>query len=260
MRSAFLFTMLIGCVMSSELLAETTSSSELPAIKIVLCGDSTVQDYPLPNERRGWGQVIGEYLSDKVTIINLAAGGRSTKTFISEKRLENALSKQADYAMIQFGHNDSHEKGRPESTDADGDYKDYLKQYIDAFSAQHVKMVFITPMHRRIFRKDGSMAQTLNPYRMSMMAMSDEYKQPCVDLFIHSEKLFMAIGPDKSEYLSCNNKDRSHFSPKGAQAMALCILKDLQSQQHPLAAYIKPDVAAMLQKTDYVDLAPKADE
>lgn len=258
MRFALALIVMIGFSMPTRLSAQTPAS-ELPPIKIVLCGDSTVQDYALPNERRGWGQVIGEFLSDKVTIINLAAGGRSTKTFITEKRLDNALSQSADYAMIQFGHNDSHEKEKPEATDANGDYKDYLKQYIDSFSAKDVKMVFVTPMHRRIFRKDGTMAMGLDPYRKSMMAIAEAYKQPCVDLFMHSEKLFMAIGPEKSVYLSCNDTDRSHFSPKGAQAMALCILKDLQSQNHPLAAYIKPEIASMLQKTDYVDLAPKAE-
>ena len=258
MKTLLCSLMILVCLSGRMAFAE---SADMPAIKIVLLGDSTVQDYPLPNERRGWGQVIGEYLNDKVTIVNLAASGSSTKTFIKEKRLDKALAENADYAMIQFGHNDSHEKTKPESTDASGDYRDYLKQNIESFNDKAVKMVFITSMHRRIFHKDGSgMDTTLRPYRDSMIAIATEARQPIVDLYDLSEQLFMHLGPDKSEYLSCNDEDRSHFSPKGAQAMALLILQDLQKQNHPLAAYIKPDVAEMLNKTPEIELTPKAAE
>jgi lysophospholipase L1-like esterase len=257
MKALFFSLILMCCLGGQCLLAEI---KPMPPVKIVLLGDSTVQNYSLPNERRGWGQVIGEYLTDNVTIVNLAAGGRSTKTFISEGRLDNALAENADYAMIQFGHNDSHAKENPESTDPNGDYRDYLKQYIQAFNDKGVKMLFVTPMHRRIFRKDGSMATILLPYRNAMLAITTEYKQPVVDLYQLSEDLFLHVGPEKSEYLSCNDKDRSHFSPKGAQAMALLILQDMLKQNHPLAAYIKPDVAAMLRKTPAVELAPKPED
>ena len=258
MLFTLLLVVMIGISMTTDLSAQTPSA-ELPAIKIVLCGDSTVQNYPLPNERRGWGQVIGEYLSDKVTIINLAAGGRSTKTFISEGRLDNALSQNADYAMIQFGHNDSHKSDRPESTDANTDYKDYLKQYIDSFAAKDVKIVFVTPMHRRVFR-NGKLVTWLLRYRNAMIDVAEKNKQPLVDLYMLSEVLMESLGPIDSEYLSCNPKDASHFSPKGAQAMALCILHDLQRQNHPLAAYIKPDVASMLKRSTVPNLAPLPDD
>ena len=258
MRFTLLLAVMIGLSMVTNLSAQTTLS-ELPAIKIVLCGDSTVQNYPLPNERRGWGQVIGEYLSDQVTVVNLAAGGRSTKTFISEGRLDKALATEATYALVQFGHNDSHKSDRPESTDANTDYKDYLKQYIDSFTAKGIKVVFITPMHRRVFR-DGKLVTWLLRYRNAMIEVAEKNKQPLVDLYMLSEVLMESIGPDDSEYLSCNPKDASHFSPKGAQAMALCILHDLQRQNHPLAAYIKPEIASKLKKSTVPNLAPLPDD
>ncbi len=240
-------------------LTDQVQAEELPAIKIVLCGDSTVQNYKLPNDKRGWGQVMGEFLSDKVTIVNLAAGGRSTKTFIKEGRLDKALAENADYALIQFGHNDSHKKDRPESTDADGDYKTYLEQYISSFGAKNVKMVFVTPMHRRVFR-DGKLVTWLLRYRNAMIEVAKKHDQPLVDLYMHSEVLMEALGEEGSAYLSCNAKDRSHFSPAGAKAMALCILKDLQLQNHPLAAYIKPDVASRLKQATYPNLAPAPED
>jgi hypothetical protein len=68
------------------------------------------------------------------------------------------------------------------------------------------------------------------------------------------------LGEQDSGYLSCNAKDRSHFSPAGARAMALCILKDLQEQNHPLAAYIKPEVASKIKQSTYPNLAPSPED
>ena len=254
-----ILVLMVGMLVMSSTTDSVANAQALPDVKIVLCGDSTVQDYELGKGVFGWGQVMGAYLNDQVTIVNLAAGGRSTKTFISEKRLDNAVAQKADYAMIQFGHNDSHKKGRPESTDANGDYKEYLKQYIDTFNDNKVKMVFVTPMHRRIFR-NGKLVKWLMPYRNAMIEVAKTNSQPLVDLYMHSEKLMEAMGPDDSAYLSCNAKDRSHFSLEGAQAMALCILKDLQAQDHPLAKYIKPDIVKLLQETSYENLAPTPDD
>jgi hypothetical protein len=41
-------------------------------LRVVLIGDSTVASYPLARPVRGWGQVLHEFFSAKVEIINLA--------------------------------------------------------------------------------------------------------------------------------------------------------------------------------------------
>ena len=57
---------------------------ELPETTMYLVGDSTVasfsDQYFYP--RYGYGTQIGDYLSDKVTVKNLALSGRSSKSFI----------------------------------------------------------------------------------------------------------------------------------------------------------------------------------
>lgn len=59
-------------------------------IRIVMVGDSTMASYPKPPAERpdltGWGQVFGEYFSDRVEIVNHAASGRSLKSFVAEGR------------------------------------------------------------------------------------------------------------------------------------------------------------------------------
>ena len=40
------------------------------------------------------------------------------------------LAEHPQYILIQFGHNDSHAKGQPESTDADTTYADNLRGFV----------------------------------------------------------------------------------------------------------------------------------
>lgn len=79
-------------------------------IKICLAGDSTVKSYGSDNSIGGWGEYLQYYFdSDHVKIINKAEGGRSTRSYINQGRLSDAVSGlgKGDYLFIQFGHNDA---------------------------------------------------------------------------------------------------------------------------------------------------------
>ena len=106
---------------------------ELPPVRIMLIGDSTVASYPNPPADRpsltGWGQVLGEFFNDKVRVLNHAVSGHSSKSFVRDGLWKKAMEQQPDYVFIQFGHND--QPGKVDrSTDANADYQDYLRQYI----------------------------------------------------------------------------------------------------------------------------------
>src|SRR5690606_39430934 len=71
---------------------------------IYLAGDSTVQtfeEYWKPEA--GWGQMIGHFFTDDVRISNHAIGGRSSKTFLTEGRLQNIIEeiRPGDFLLIQ---------------------------------------------------------------------------------------------------------------------------------------------------------------
>lgn len=123
-------------------------AGEPGAIRVVILGDSTVCDHKPEAPARGWGQYIAEGFRTPVSVRNLAASGRSTKTFLEEGRLQKAFDEKADYALIQFGHNDSHAPGRPESTGAATDFRAYLRQYVAAFRRTGTSPVLVTPMQR----------------------------------------------------------------------------------------------------------------
>src|ERR1044072_5491961 len=80
-----------------------------PKPRIFMIGDSTMADKPLEeNPERGWGQLLPVFFDDRVEIKNRAVNGRSTKSFIDEKRWDAVLQqlRKDDWVFIQFGHND----------------------------------------------------------------------------------------------------------------------------------------------------------
>ena len=193
-----------------------------PHVRIVIVGDSTVASYPTPPQDRpdltGWGQVFGERFSPQVEVLNHARSGRSSKSFLAEGHWERALSAEPDYVFIQFGHNDCPGKG-DRSTDPQTDFRDYLRTYVDDARAVDAQPVLVTPMTRRRFH-DGRIQTILRPYADAMVAVGRETQVPVIDLHAASVTLFNELGDDRSADLSASPTDRTHFSRKGARAMA----------------------------------------
>ncbi len=217
----------------------TLQADDAKPFTIALAGDSTVSEYPSESPIRGWGQLIGTCFKENVKILNFAAGGRSTKTFLSEGRWEPMLKVKPDYILLQFGHNDSHAKDKPESTDANTDYKDYLRKYADEAKAAGIQIIFITPMHRRTFDKDGEPSKELLTYANAMKEIASEKGIICLDLYSSSGLLFKRLGDDGSADLSCSPNDRTHFSKKGAETMAGLITEELKGSNSGLKDYLK---------------------
>ncbi|MGA8940449.1 MAG: glycoside hydrolase family 88 protein [Acidobacteriaceae bacterium] len=85
------------------------SKPGIPTIWLV--GDSTVRNGrgDGAHNQMGWGDELAPFFNtDKVNIVNLAIGGRSSRTYITEGHWAQALElfKPGDIVLIQFGHND----------------------------------------------------------------------------------------------------------------------------------------------------------
>ena len=240
MKSGIIWRWLLLMVGFGAVRTMAGERAETNEITVVLVGDSTVCNYPSNSVTRGWGEFIQPVFKDNVRVVNLAASGRSTKTFIQEGRWEKALHQHPSFILIQFGHNDSHDKKRPEATDAATDYKDYLRRYVDDARRAGAKPVLVTPMHRRRFASDGKLTRELQPYVEAMKQIANEKKVPLIDLFAMSEDLFQKLGDAASGDLSCKPEDRTHFSAKGAQIMADLVAKTLPQ--------VEPTVKPLLKK------------
>ncbi len=144
--------------------------------KIVLVGDSTVAT------GGGWGPGFCADFTAKITCVDVALNGRSSKSFIDEGAWKKALDEKGDYYLIQFGHND--QKTIPAlHTDADSTFAANLHRYIADVRAIGAVPVLVTSLSRRTF-KDGGLVEDLTPYvakAAGKVATADEYIT-CIDL------------------------------------------------------------------------------
>lgn len=241
-KEIFAAAVLAGCLAQTQSSSAQTENimTSKNKINVLLVGDSTVADYKPELVIRGWGQVIPKFFNDDVKVINQAISGRSTKTFIQNGDWEKTLKlvKPGDYVLIQFGHNDSHAKDKPESTDAGTNYTEFLRKYVDDVRAARATPILVTPMHRGTFNK-GIITAEMQPYADAMKKVAREKDTVCVDLYTSSGKFMQDIGPDGLAPFFCASKDRTHFSEKGAVAIADLIVKDLSAAKTPLAGYLK---------------------
>jgi polygalacturonase/lysophospholipase L1-like esterase len=231
------FAASIGC---QAIYAVQDNSGVIASIKtLVIIGDSTVCNYPKESGRRGWGQFIQNYFSDSLVVVNMARSGRSTKTFIQEGLWKEVLDLKPDYILIQFGHNDSHAPEKPESTDAQTDYQDYLRQYVDESRRIGAVPVLVTPMYRRVFDDSGHIRDNLLPYADAMKQVAKGKNVPLVDLNSASEKLYLEMGAERAPALANRPNDQTHFNQKGAKAMAELVMQQLPQVEDSLKTYLK---------------------
>src|SRR5919112_6275538 len=79
---------------------------EKKKIKIYLIGDSTMAKKDTKNyPETGWGMPFTYFFDSTVTVDNRAQNGRSTKSFMAEKRWQPVVNQlnEGDYVLIQFG-------------------------------------------------------------------------------------------------------------------------------------------------------------
>jgi lysophospholipase L1-like esterase len=207
-------------------------------VRIAMVGDSTMASYPNPPKDRpdlhGWGQVFGGFFIDRVEILNHAASGRSTKSFMAEKRWQKVLDARPDYVFIQFGHNDQKDK----TLAPNGGYRDYLVRYFEEAKKAGIKPVLVTPVARRTFR-DGQPTTTLTPFADATKAVAKEKGVPVIDLHQLSIDLYAKLGDEGSADFSPSSADRTHFSKKGAEAVASLVAKAIPKTVPDLADLLK---------------------
>ncbi len=224
------------------LVAMTVNAADEPAaITIALIGDSTVATYdPRPKDKpelTGWGQVLGERMTDRVTVKNHAVSGRSTKSFRAEKRWEPVLALKPQYVLIQFGHND--QKAGPRYADPEMSFREELRRYISEARVAGATPILITPVARRTFA-EGKPTTILGPYAEAMLIVGREEKVAVLDLHKVSVELYGKLGDEGSADMTMGPNDRTHFTKKGARVMAGLVAEFLRQEVPELRPYLRP--------------------
>jgi large repetitive protein len=217
---------------------------------VFVTGDSTVQTYdPYWAPQAGWGQMIERYLSDDVVVDNHAIGGRSSKNFISQGRLDEVLTqiRPGDYLYVQFGHNDN-SYGVDDRWAGPGDYAYYLRTFIDGAVQRGAQPIVVTPVSRRSFDPGtGEFNVSFPDYVDAATRVAADTGTPLVDLSASSRAYLDEIGPEeaKSVFLHVpagvypnrpdGTTDDTHFQEYGAIQMARLVALDTAELGIPLA-------------------------
>lgn len=180
----------ISMLLSAATKARAVEPSTQPAakIRIVLAGDSTTA------VGSGWGPGFMKCLADNVECVNLARGGRSSKSFIAEGLWQKSLDLKPDFILIQFGHNDQPGHGADRETDPQTTYRQFMTRYVDEARAAGIKPVLITPMSRRQWGADGKIHSTLTPNAEVVKEVAAEKHVPLLDLHARSIDLYEKLG------------------------------------------------------------------
>lgn len=226
---------------------------------IYMAGDSTMQAYSaVQAPQEGWGQQFGRYFTNGVVIQNDAIGGRSSKSFMVDGRLDSILQriKPGDYFFISFGHNDA-SAGIPDRYASPEDYKIYLTRYVNGARQRGATPVLLTPVGRRDF---NTITQEFNvsfpEYVKAAKEVAVELGVKLIDLsqlsvakydqigLAASEKIFLYANPGEYPKYPNGVSDNTHFSSYGAQVIAGLVagaVKDLDLSISPFVT--NPDVS-----------------
>jgi pectinesterase len=215
----------------------TQARGQETPVRIVLVGDSTVA------EESGWGPGFRRLAKDGVEVLNMAANGRSSKSFIDEGLWSKALAAHGQYYLIQFGHNDEPGKGPERETDPKTTYRAFMARYVDESRAIGATPILVTSLVRRIYNPDGTIKTTQTPYVEAVRALAAEKRVPLVDLHAISLADAQDAGDDVWADLSPRDDkggvDRTHLNAKGSDVVGRMVAEGLRQSFPELAAFFR---------------------
>lgn len=242
--------------------------SDTTSFTIHVIGDSTVcayKDSAYP--QTGWGQIIGSFFDgSRVKINNVAIGGRSSKTFIQEGRLDALQGKvqKGDFIFVQFGHNDRYFGSKSREVPIDSlDY--WLNQYITKAKGWGATPVFVSPMIMNTLPRNtfSTKYSTKGEYdvRDHMEALAKKNQIPFVDLNLKSYNGYKSMSGAyisryqfkyflKGEYPGypdgVTNDGTTHFQASGSITHSQWIMEELEEELS--ASYLSADAKAQMTK------------
>ncbi len=226
----------------------TTAASPAPSSRIVIASDSTAAIYePARFPQMGWGMFLSCSLAPGTGVVNLARGGRSTKTFREEGLWASLLAglRPGDTVLIQFGHNDEDITKPQRHTDAGGDFTDNLRLMVAEVRAKGALPVLVTPVARAEFA-DGRIKETHGAYAAAIRRVGTETRTPLLDLDVRSMAFLDRLGEGEAakRYMMTPTPqgtiDTTHLNELGARAAAAIVARELRALRLPVSKRVRP--------------------
>jgi len=230
------YKLIIICLVSSICLAQKTT--------VYTIGDSTMANKKDSdrNPEHGWAQVLQPFFKDNIVVENKAVNGRSTKSFINEKRWDSIYKKlkKGDYVFIEFGHNDEKIEDSTRYTNPHTSYRYNLIKFVKESREKGAIPILLTSIARRNFNEKGVLVPTHGEYPLETRLTAQEYKVAFIDLEYYTELLEQSYGPEKSKQLHLHFKagenayydkdkaDDTHLSLLGATKIAQIVVDQIK--------------------------------
>ena len=199
-----------------------------------VCRTNSSSEYP----RAGWGQKLAEQLGNNAEVMNLAVGGRSTKSFITNGHWAGLLSScySGDVVVIQFGINDSSTNAEKHTTlDGSsteeyqgivvGNFQPNLKRMIADVKAKGAIPILCTTTNSRSF--SGSTPNiTVPTYNEAIRTVASEEGVALLDINAQHRQWLAEVGYEGAEpyyvtdKLDPNTTDNTHITHQGAELIA----------------------------------------
>ncbi|WP_286964953.1 rhamnogalacturonan acetylesterase [Flavobacterium sp. UBA4854] len=218
-------------------------------------GDSTMANKKNPekNPEHGWAQVLQPFFKENIVVINKAVNGRSTKSFINEKRWDSIYQKlkKGDYVFIEFGHNDQKIEDSTRYTNPHTAYRYNLIKFVKESREKGAIPVLLTSISRRNFNEKGVLVPTHGDYPLETRLIAQEYNVSFIDLEYYTEMLEQSYGPEKSKQLHLHFKagenafydkdkaDDTHLSLLGANKIAEIVINQIKLSKDPSLKNLK---------------------
>ncbi len=238
----------------------TTAVALNPALPtLFIAGDSTAARNS-GHRIQGWAVPFAEYFDPaKVNVCNLARGGRSSRTFITEGLWNQllALVRKGDTVLIQFGHNDGGPiNGAPDSERplrARGSLKGigeeteeieniltkkhetvhtfgwYIRRMIADVKAKEATPILLSLTARNHWQ-DGKIERGLGSYRAWDRAIADAEGIQFLDLTRYVADEYQVMGEEKVKPFFV--PDGTHLTAAGAESQAAAVVAILTGGFH----------------------------
>jgi lysophospholipase L1-like esterase len=208
---------------------------------------------------------LTEWFDDqRITVVNRALGGRSSRTFLTEGLWDAVLRdlKAGDFVLIQFGHNDGgslyqgraraslkgigeqtedvilEATGKPETVHT---YGWYLRRYIRDAKAKGAIPIVLSLVPRNIWNEDQTQViRAADSYGGWAEQVARQEGVYFIDLNDIVARRYEQVGPETVGNVYFG-RDHTHTTPAGAAVTAKLLAEAIDKLQDcPLKQYLKP--------------------
>src|ERR1700722_6967731 len=176
-------------------------------------------------EAQGWGVFFYAFFDpDKVNVVNLSRGGRSTRTYLTEGLWDKAVAqfKPGDVVLLQLGQNDIFA------------LNDQIARDTKATGAQPIVMSLTT---RNVW-KDGHVEVGVNNYRETSWKIAQQEHVDFVDVSALVAEQYEKLGPEKT-FVMFHTKEPVHLDIPGAFLNARVTVSGLKGlPDAPVSRYL----------------------